>query len=103
VPCSKHHRRDDHGPQLHPGTAALIRDYLEAPGHGTDDNGALFRPIKNTTTSTLERAITADGVYKLVRAYSALLGFEIGAHATLLHGPPYRLGVNFHDINGLKI
>jgi integrase/recombinase XerD len=66
---------------LHPGTAALIHDYLEAAGHGTDENGALFRPIKNNTSGTLERAITADGVYKLVRAYSALLGFEIGAHA----------------------
>jgi integrase/recombinase XerD len=67
---------------LHPGTAALIHDYLAAAGHGTDENGALFRPIKNNTTGgTLERAITADGVYKLVRAYSALLGFEIGAHA----------------------
>src|SRR3984885_13255306 len=66
---------------LHPGTAALIHDYLEVAGHGTDENGALFRPIKNNTTGTLERAITADGVYKLVRAYSALLGFEIGAHA----------------------
>jgi integrase/recombinase XerD len=67
---------------LHPGTAALIHDYLAAAGHGTDENGALFRPIKNNTTGgTLDRAITADGVYKLVRAYSALLGFEIGAHA----------------------
>jgi integrase/recombinase XerD len=66
---------------LHPGTHALIHDYLDAAGHGTDENGALFRPIKNNTTGTLERAITADGVYKLVRAYSALLGFEIGAHA----------------------
>src|SRR6202453_4074244 len=66
---------------LHPGTAALIHDYLEAAGHGTDENGALFRPIKNNTTGTLERAITGDGIYRLVRAYSALLGFEIGAHA----------------------
>jgi integrase/recombinase XerD len=66
---------------LHPGTAALIHDYLEAAGHGTDENGALFRPIKNNTTGMLDRAITTDGVYKLVRTYSALLGFEIGAHA----------------------
>ena len=28
-----------------------------------------------------KKAITPDGVYKLVRHYSALLGFEIGAHA----------------------
>jgi len=30
---------------LHPGTNALIHDYLEAAGHGEDENGALFRPI----------------------------------------------------------
>ena len=66
---------------LHPGTNALIHDYLEAAGHGEDDNGALFRPIKNNRTNTLEQALTPDAVYKLVRTYSALLGFEIGAHA----------------------
>jgi integrase/recombinase XerD len=66
---------------LHPGTNGLISDYLDAAGHGTDENGALFRPVRNNTTGKLEQAITADGVYKLVRAYSAALGFEIGAHA----------------------
>jgi integrase/recombinase XerD len=66
---------------LHPGTNGLINAYLDAAGHGTDENGALFRPIRNNRTGRLERAITADGVYKLVRAYSAQLGFEIGAHA----------------------
>jgi integrase/recombinase XerD len=66
---------------LHPGTHALIHDYLDAAGHGTDENGALFRPIRNNRTGRLERAITGDGIYRLVRAYSALLGFEIGAHA----------------------
>ena len=66
---------------LHPGTNGLITDYLEVAGHGTDENGALFRPVRNNRTGHLERAITADGVYRLVRGYSALLGFEIGAHA----------------------
>ena len=66
---------------LHPGTNALIHDYLDAAGHGMDESGALFRPIRNNRTGRLERAITADGVYRLVRAYSAQLGFEIGAHA----------------------
>ena len=32
-------------------------------------------------TGRLDKAITPDGIYKLVRAYSAQLGFEIGAHA----------------------
>ena len=46
-----------------------------------DDSGALFRPIRNNRTGRLEAAITADGVYKLVRAYSAQLGFKISTHA----------------------
>ncbi len=66
---------------LHPGTNGLINDYLDAAGHGTDEIGALFRPVKNNTTGRLDMAITADGVYRLVRTYSAQLGFEIGAHA----------------------
>ena len=66
---------------LHPGTAALVHDYLEAAGHGADESGALFRPLRNNRTGKLEAAITPDGVYKLVRAYSAELGFQIGAHA----------------------
>ncbi len=66
---------------LHPGTNRLINDYLEAASHGADESGALFRPIRNNRTGRLERAITPDGVYRLVRGYSAQLGFEIGAHA----------------------
>jgi len=66
---------------LHPGTHALIYDYLDAAGHGDDEAGALFRPIRNNRTGATEQAITADGVYKLARFYSAALGFEIGAHA----------------------
>jgi integrase/recombinase XerD len=57
-----------------PGTNELIRDYLEADGHGADDNGALFRPIRNNRTGRLEKAVTPDAVYKLVRTYSARLG-----------------------------
>jgi integrase/recombinase XerD len=66
---------------LHPGTNALIHDYLEAAGHGEDENGALFRPIKNNRTGRLDKALTPDAVYKLVRQYSAQLGFLIGVHA----------------------
>jgi site-specific recombinase XerD len=66
---------------LHPGTHALIHDYLDSAQHGTDENGALFRPIRNNRTGKLASAITADGVYKLVRAYSGQLGFKIGAHS----------------------
>jgi integrase/recombinase XerD len=37
--------------------------------------------VKNNRTRQLDGAITPDGIYKLVRAYSAALGFEIGAHS----------------------
>ena len=37
--------------------------------------------MKNNRTGQLADAITPDGIYKLVRTYSAELGFEIGAHA----------------------
>jgi integrase/recombinase XerD len=66
---------------LHPGTNELLHDYLETAGHGEDENGALFRPIRNNRTGRLDKALTPDAVYRLVRRYSAQLGFEIGAHA----------------------
>jgi site-specific recombinase XerD len=66
---------------LNPATGPLVHEYLEAAGHGADENGALFRPIRNNRTGRLDQALTPDGVYKLVRRYSRELGFEIGAHA----------------------
>lgn len=65
---------------LHPAAGGLIHDYLERAGHGSDDTGALFRPVSNNVRGS-EKGITPDGVYKLVRAYSGKLGFEIGAHS----------------------
>ena len=63
--------------------ADLIPEYLAmAFGHGADDTGALFRPSSgNNRTGRLHKAITPDGIHKLVRNYSAALGFQIGAHA----------------------
>jgi integrase/recombinase XerD len=66
---------------LHPAAGGLIHDYLELAGHGSDDTGALFRPVSNNMKSNSGKGITPDGVYKLVRAYSGKLGFEIGAHS----------------------
>jgi site-specific recombinase XerD len=66
---------------LHPAAGGLVLEYLEELGHGADLAGPLFRPIRNNRTGTMNKAITADMVYKLVRAYSSILGFKIGAHA----------------------
>ena len=66
---------------LHPGTNALVHDYLDAAGHAADEAGALFRPLRNNRTGELGKAITPDGVYKLVKGYARRLGFDIGVHA----------------------
>jgi integrase/recombinase XerD len=42
---------------------------------------AFFRPICNNRTGRTDKALDPDMVYKLVKAYSAELGLEIGAHA----------------------
>ena len=66
---------------LHPAAGGLIVDYLDAAGHGSEDAGALFRPLHHSRAEGSQKAITPDAVYKIVRGYSAALGFEIGAHA----------------------
>lgn len=68
---------------LHPGASGLIHDYLEADGRALEANGPLFRPLRNNRPAGQagEHSITTDGVYKIVQAYSAALGFRIGAHA----------------------
>lgn len=66
---------------LHPAASGLIADYLEAAGHGGAETSPLFRPLHNSRDRRSDQAITPDGVYRMVREYSARLGFEIGAHS----------------------
>jgi integrase/recombinase XerD len=66
---------------LYAGTNGLINSYLHAAGHGEEDAGALFRPLRNNRTGRLDKAIAPDGIYKLVRSYSGQLGFETGVHS----------------------
>jgi integrase/recombinase XerD len=66
---------------LHPAASGLIADYLEAAGHAGEEAGPLFRPLHNSRNHLSDQAITPDGVYRMVREYSAHLGFEIGAHS----------------------
>jgi site-specific recombinase XerD len=76
---------------LHGVARDLIEEYLNKSGHGGDRDGPLFRRVYRVRKRAARRgavlagpsrrSITPDGVYKLVRRYSAVLGFEIGAHA----------------------
>jgi integrase/recombinase XerD len=65
---------------LHPGSNAVLTDYLEASGHASDRNGPLFRPIRNNRTGELNRPLSSDGIYKIVCGYSAELGIPSGVH-----------------------
>lgn len=86
----KHFRIHGKGGKLrylpaHPGTLELISDYLDAAGHGADQAGALFRPVRNNVTGKLNGAMTAHAVYvNVVRYYGAKIGLEgarLGPHA----------------------
>jgi site-specific recombinase XerD len=59
---------------LHPGTAELVTEYAEALGHGGDPAAPLFRPVRNNRSGTLDEAMTADGVYWMVRHYARQVG-----------------------------
>ena len=58
-----------------------MTDYLEASGHAHSKSGALFRPIRNSRTGELDRTLSGNGIYKLVRGYAKKLGVANGAHA----------------------
>lgn len=68
---------------LHSEAAGLISAYLATAGHGGELAGALFRPLRRGGEAHEgSRALTTtDAVYKIVRAYSGGLGFQVGAHA----------------------
>lgn len=66
---------------LHPATQDLLADYMEASGHVLEKSGPLFRPIRNNRTGELDRTLSGDGIYKLVRGYAKKVGVAIGVHA----------------------
>jgi len=66
---------------LHPAASGLIAEYLDAAGHGATEASPLFRPLHHSRDQRSAQSISPDGVYRMVREYSAWLGFEIGAHS----------------------
>ncbi len=70
---------------LHPGTAERLADYLEAAGHGSIPGSPLFKPVRNNRTGETDKAMTPDGVYRVVVSYLNRIGLGsvegMGAHA----------------------
>lgn len=61
----------------HPGTLERINDYLTAAGHGDDQEGPLFRPVKNPG-GKLEKPLTPAALYhRVVRHYAQTTGLDV--------------------------
>jgi hypothetical protein len=54
----------DSGRRLRGRGRGRIHDYLEAAGHGDDEQGLLFRPIRNNRTGRIDRALVAEGRHR---------------------------------------
>ena len=65
---------------LHPGTHALIHELLTPPAM-VKTKWRVVPADPQQPTGRLDKAIEPDIIYRLVRPYSAELGFQIGAHA----------------------
>ena len=61
---------------VHPAALSAIDSYLQLAGHGEEKRRALFRPVRNNRTGSLEKPITGDGIYKMVKRYA----LEAGVH-----------------------
>jgi integrase/recombinase XerD len=67
---------------INPQTAARIRAYLEAAGHGGDAEGAMFRPLRhNGKQDTGRRHMDPDAIDRVVRKYASQLGLDRGYSA----------------------
>jgi site-specific recombinase XerD len=82
IPC--HHNLEEYltGYLDDPQTAARLRAYLEALGHGTDIDGPLFRPLKHNGKRRDERrGMDPDAIDRVVRKYATALGLDRGYSA----------------------
>lgn len=66
---------------LNPGSASLIYEYLVQAGHGDDHKLPLFRRLNEKSDVAIDKHMTSDAIYKIVRHYSGVLGFPIGVHS----------------------
>jgi site-specific recombinase XerD len=67
-------------------TQRLITEYLDQAGHKEDLSGALFRPVKNNVTKTLDKELHPDSIYQeIVRHYGEKVGIATDVHGFCVH------------------
>ena len=76
---------------LHPMALRLIGEYLEMAKHGggqdgVDLDGALFRPVKNNRTGTLDKHLDPGSIYKnIVAKYGRETGINVEVNGLCVH------------------
>ncbi len=70
---------------LNPHASRLIDLYLEASGHGDDRPSALFRPIKNNRSGTLDKHLDVASICRLIRHYGVLTGIAAEVDGLSVH------------------
>jgi integrase len=64
----------------------LLPKYLDAAGHKDDLSDALFRPVKNQTTKTLDKPLHPASVYReIVQYYGEQVGITADVHGFCVH------------------
>jgi integrase/recombinase XerD len=67
---------------IHPQTAQRMRAYLDQAGHGDDQAGPLFRPLRgNAKAYNPAGRLDPDAIDRLVRKYAAGIGLSRGYSA----------------------
>jgi len=70
---------------LSPHASRLIDLYLDAAGHGDDRNTALFRPVKNNVTGTLDKHLELSAIYQITRHYGGTTGISAEVDGLCAH------------------
>jgi len=64
----------------------LISQYLDMAGHRAELDGALFRPVRNNRTGTLNKPLHPDSVYhEIVMPYAKAVGITVNTHGFCVH------------------
>jgi integrase/recombinase XerD len=70
----------------HAQAQRLIESYLLLAGHAEDNDGPLFRPVRNNRTGELERPLNANSLYRnVVRKYGQATGLNIEVNGLCVH------------------
>jgi integrase/recombinase XerD len=71
---------------VHPMAQRLIEEYLALAKHGGGPDGALFRPVRNNRTGTLDRPLDPGSIYRnIVVKYGRETGMDAQVNGVCVH------------------